>query len=95
MMKTTVMVLVLALPGLVACSSTEGQDVAAGAASDRECRPVGGGTGSRMRGSLCLTSAEWEAREAREKAREDTEAEFFRRIGENAAQGQGPSFNSP
>lgn len=82
--------------GLAACSSPEAPtDAAAAAAQQRECRPVGGSAGSRMRATLCLTSAEWEVREARDKAREDTEAEFFRRIGENAAQGQAPAFDSP
>ena len=93
-MKLTALMLALGLLAIAGCSSPEGQQVA-GAASDRECRPVGGATGSRMRQSLCLTAEEWAHRDAQEKAREDAQAEFFRRVGENAAQGQGPAFDSP
>jgi len=81
---------------LAGCSTTaDSGDVATAAAGERECRPVSGGASSRMRKSVCMSPEEWSVVDAREKAREDTQSEFFRRIGENAAQTQAPAFDSP
>lgn len=75
-------------------SAPQGEGSAA-AAGERECRPVAGATGSRMRQSVCMTAEEWAVADAKAKEREDIQSEFFRRVGENAAQGQAPAFDDP
>lgn len=95
-MKMTAVLLTLGLLLLAGCSTPAAEEGSAqSAASERECRAVGGGTGSRMRQSVCRTAEEWALADAEAKEKEDIQAEFFRRVGENAAQTQAPAFSSP
>jgi len=96
-MNKNVVYLSFAVLMLVGCSTPadSGDSANATAAGDRECRPVGGATGSRMRQSVCMTRDEWALADAEAKEREDIQDEFFRRVGENAAQTQAPAFDSP
>lgn len=98
-MKHAMAGMTLGLFMLAGCATTDdaaGTDTAnAAAGSDRECRAVGGGTGTRMRQSVCRTKEEWAVADARAKEQEDLQAEFFRRVGENASQTSAPAFDSP
>ena len=94
MNKNTVC-LAFAVLMLAGCNTPTSDGSSAAAADDRECRPVGGGTGSRMRQSVCMSKEEWAVEDAREQEREDVQDEFFRRVGENTTQQQGPAFDSP
>jgi uncharacterized lipoprotein YajG len=95
-MNKNVVCLTFAVLMLAGCSTpADTGDGTAAAESDRECRPVSGATGSRMRQSVCMTTEEWALADAEAKEREDIQSEFFRRVGENATQQPGPSFDSP
>lgn len=96
-MNKNVVCLTFAVLMLAGCSTPDSGDSAnaTAAAGERECRPVSGGTGSRMRQSVCMTKEEWALEDAEAKKREDIQSEFFRRVGENAAQTQAPAFDSP
>lgn len=95
-MNKNVVCLTFAALMLAGCSTpADTGDGTAVAASERECRPVSGGTGSRMRQSVCMTKDEWAMADAEAKEREDIQSEFFRRVGESAAQTQAPAFDSP
>lgn len=95
-MNTKVVCLAFGLLLLAGCTTPEaGVDTAEAGANKRECRPVSGGLGSRMRQSVCKTAEEWALADAEAKEREDIQDEFFRRVGENAAQSQAPAFDNP
>jgi hypothetical protein len=94
-MKTSIALILLALCcGCSTSSTPEGGEEQASTGDKRECRAVGGGTGSRMRQSVCRTAEEWALADAEAKEREDIQSEFFRRVGENASQTQAPAFDS-
>ena len=80
----------------VACASSpvvpEGSE-AQPIAAERICR--GAATaGSKLRRTTCHSAEEWAIIDARTRAREETQDEFFRRASEGAALGPGPSFPS-
>ena len=78
-----------------ACASKP-EDLAAAAtdpAAERVCRGTAT-AGSKMRRTTCRTAEEWAIIDARTRAREDSQDEFFRRAAEGASLGPGPSFPS-
>jgi len=88
---------ILLLAACCGCSTPQDPEggSAATASSARECRPVSGAAGSRLRQSVCRTQEEWALADAKAKEQEDIQAEFFRRVGENTTQGQAPAFDAP
>ena len=67
--------------------------VAEPVAAERICR--GAATaGSKLRRTTCHSAAEWAIIDARTRAREEIQDEFFRRASEGASLGPGPSFPS-
>lgn len=84
--------------GVLLCAScaTTPDEPATGTATapvERICRGTAT-AGSKMRRTTCHTAAEWAIVDARTRAREASQEEFFRRASEGASLGPGPSFPS-